>query len=312
MDYRLESLDSDSFERLVLVICKDLFGIGVVGYTPGKDGGKDASFEGTADNYPSKSSPWNGKFIVQAKHTANPIASCNDSSFKREIDKEIGNVKILFSNGKIDNYIVFTNRKYSGISGDNLVEKIILETGVKNVRIIGKSDLNSLLDQNKSIVKLFGLDKNIIPFDFSDEEIKSIILAFKGQLSEINSGLIAMGDKSKYDFSHIEKEEKNKKNGLGEEYYKQEILSNSLMDFDKIQMFLEDSRNETLKDYYYDIAVELNHIIIISRDKFDSFEEVFVYIYKYIADSSTVLLGGKRHIFTFLHFMYIECLIGKK
>ena len=39
MDYRLELLDEDTFEKLVNRICQNILGMGVVSFTPGKDGG---------------------------------------------------------------------------------------------------------------------------------------------------------------------------------------------------------------------------------------------------------------------------------
>lgn len=44
--------------------------MGVVSFTPGKDGGKDGKFTGQANKYPSEVKFWNGKFIIQAKHTS--------------------------------------------------------------------------------------------------------------------------------------------------------------------------------------------------------------------------------------------------
>lgn len=46
------------------------------------------------------------------------------------------------------------------------------------------------------------------------------------------------------------------------------------MDFDKIQHFLNSDKNSEIKEYYFDIATELNHIISIKRDNFEAFEEI--------------------------------------
>ncbi len=73
--YRLDRLHPDTFEELVIRICRDLLGKGVIGFAKGKDGGRDGRFEGTAQHYPSTSVPWKGKFIIQAKHTTNSEAS---------------------------------------------------------------------------------------------------------------------------------------------------------------------------------------------------------------------------------------------
>ncbi|RAV28046.1 ABC-three component system protein [Sinomicrobium soli] len=311
MDYRLEILNEDTFEKLVNRICQSLFGIATISFAKGKDGGRDGKFTGTATRFPSDKSPWKGNFIIQAKHTSNPIASCNDSNFKKILDEEIVKVKKLKDNGEIDCYIIFTNRKYSGVSGEKLLEKIKKDSGLENVCIIGKETLNDqYIKPNKSIISEFQLDLNHIPFEFSEDDIKNIILEFHNELPRIKTNLEAEVNRVKFNFDKIKIEEKNKKNELGQEYYENEILSHSLQDFDKIESFLSDPRNEDLKEQYFDIAAELRNVIQIKRSNFVLFEEVFVFIYKKISDGNTI--RGKRHIYKLLHFMYYECLIGIK
>ncbi|SHJ18452.1 ABC-three component system protein [Flavobacterium terrae] len=311
MDYRLELLDEDTFEKLVNRICQGMLGMGVISFAPGKDGGKDGKFIGKANNYPSEKDSWNGKFIVQAKHTANPIASCSDSDFKKTVGEEIKKVNVLKSAGDIDCYLIFTNRKFTGISGDDLVKKIQRETGLENVAIIGKESLNDLyINPNKDIIKEFKLDLLHIPFDFSEEEIKDIILEFHKELPKIKTSLEAEVNRIKFDFDRVKIEEKNKKNQLSKEYYENEILSHSLQDFEKIESFLSDTRNEEFKEQYFDIAAELRNLIQLKRTNFASFEEIFIFIFKKVSDGNK--LKGKRHIFTLLHYMYYECLIGVK
>lgn len=311
MDYRLELLNDQDFENLVNRICQTLLGIAVVSFSPGKDGGRDGKFTGTASQYPSDKNCWSGKFIIQAKHTANPTASCSDSDFKKIIDDEIKKIKALKILGDIDCYLIFTNRKYTGIIGEQLVKKIQKETGVDNVIIIGKESLNDLyISPNRNLIKEFQLDLNHIPFDFSEEEIRNIITEFHKELPQIKTALEAEVNRVKFDFDRIKIEEKNRKNQLGKEYYENEILSHSLQDFEKIESFLSDTRNDEYKEQYFDIAAELRNLIQLKRTNFATFEEVFVFIYKKISDGNK--MKGKRHIFTLLHYMYYECLIGVK
>ena len=106
---------------------------------------------------------------------------------------------------------MFTNRKYSGVKGVRLLNKIISETGIKNCAIVGKETINNqYLNSNRDIVKQFRLDINHIQFDFSDEEIKDIILAFKNQLPEIKTEIKEEVDKLKQDFTLIDKKAKNR------------------------------------------------------------------------------------------------------
>lgn len=311
MDYRLELLNESQFENLVNRICQNLLGIGVISFSAGKDGGRDGKFNGTSKKFPSDKNSWNGKFIIQAKHTANPIASCSDADFKKLVDKEIKKVKDLKAVGDIDCYILFTNRKYSGIEGERILKKIQDDTGLENVVIIGKESLNDLyINSHREIIKEFQLDLHHIPFDFSEEEIKDIITEFHSELPKISLMLTSEIDRIKFDFDRIKIEEKNKKNSLSNEYYINEILSHSLQDFEKIETFLSDSRNDEFKDQYFDIAAELRNLIQLKRDNFAYFEEIFIFIFKKISDGNKI--KGKRHIFTLLHYMYYECLIGIK
>lgn len=313
MDYRLELMDEDSFEKMVVTICQQILGIGTISFSSGKDGGKDGKFTGTANNFPSSEEPWKGKFIIQAKHTSIHTASCSDTDFESLLKKEVVKIKKLKEEGQIDNYIIFTNRKYSGLKGDKLCEQIKTDTGLENVAIIGKETINDqYLNNNRHIVKTYGLDKHHIPFDFSDEEIRDIIISFKDQLGNIEESLKEEVLRIKYSFEKIDLEEKNKMNDLSVEYYSEVIVSGSLVDFSKISYFLNDPINETFKDYFYDTASELNQIITIKRGNFNAFEEVFVFIYQKICDGNNHLKGSKRHVMTLLHFMYAECLIGKK
>ncbi len=313
IDYHLYNLNPSDFEKLINIICQKILGTGVISFSEGKDGGRDGKFVGKAENYPSTNSTWSGSFTIQAKHTSNPIASCSDADFQKLIEVEAQKIKKLRSNNEIDNYLLFTNRKYTGIKGEELCKKITEISGLQNVAIIGKETISDLyLNPNKQIVRQFNLNRINIPFDFSDEEIKEIILAFKKQLPKMNQRIVSKSEELKYNFDHIKKEDKNKKNNLSNEYYEQQILGNSLVEFGKIETFLNDPLNEDLKDYYYDTAHELNQIISLKREDFDGFEELFIHIYNLVSNGVSTLKGSKRHITTFLHYMYMECLIGKK
>lgn len=313
MNYRLELLEDGTFEKLINSICQNLLGMGVISFSEGKDGGRDGKFIGTAQNYPSTKKTWTGKFIIQAKHTANPIASCSDPEFEKIVDKEILKIQKLKAKDEIDNYLLFTNRKYSGIKGERLTQKIISETGIECAAIIGKETINNqYLNVNKGIVKQYQLNKHHLQFEFSDEEIKEIIIAFKMQLPSITTKIKKDVDKLRYDFKLIDKSTKNQKNGLNEAYFQEEIVEKSLMEFSKIENFLENPINAELKDYYFDTAHELNQVIRFQRDNFNAFEELFPLIYQLICDGAPQIKGAKRHVTTFLHYMYYECLIGKK
>ena len=47
--YAFESLNESVFEALTVDICQYLFGAGVHAFAPGRDGGRDSYFDGTAE-----------------------------------------------------------------------------------------------------------------------------------------------------------------------------------------------------------------------------------------------------------------------
>jgi hypothetical protein len=314
MDYRLELLSEDDFEILINRICQEVLGTGIITFSKGKDGGRDGKFTGTSQRFPSYTAPWVGKFIIQAKHTGNPIASCSDNDFRIIVNDEIEKIKQLKQANEVDCYLLFTNRKYSGVKGEQLLIKIKKDTAIEKVEIIGKESLNDMyIKPNKDIIREFQLDLMHIPFDFSENEIKNIITEFHKNLPQLASSIESQVEKIKSDYDRIGIEEKNKKYSLSKEYYENEVLAVSLQDFDKIASFLSNPINEDLKEQFYDIAAELRNLILLKRDNFSAFEEIFIFIYKKAYTGRDMRdMRGKRHLFTLLHYMYCECLIGLK
>jgi len=112
MKFPLENLTDTEFEKLVALICHKVLGTGTVVFSVGKDGGKDARFNGKANNFPSESKSWEGKIIIQAKHTQRANASCSDSDFQSILKTSvIPAINKLKENDELDYYLLFTNRK---------------------------------------------------------------------------------------------------------------------------------------------------------------------------------------------------------
>lgn len=114
-----ENLSNEEFENLVIRICKEILGIGCKTFSVGKDGAKDSWFTGEAQHFPSSSDPWQGTFNIQAKHTNVQNASCSDNDFSVNktsvLHKEIERLKETIKTSAFDNYLIFTNRKLTGV-----------------------------------------------------------------------------------------------------------------------------------------------------------------------------------------------------
>lgn len=301
MKYPLENLTDTKFEDLVALICDQILGMGTIVFSLGKDGGKDAKFYGKANNYPSKTEPWNGKIIIQAKHTQRNGASCSDSDFKRILKEEvIPVITKLIKNNEIDFYLLFTNRKLSGIE-DKKIEDIFGKTNIEN-RLIGLERIQLWLKEYSNIVKILNLNRLLLPLDFNEKDLKKIILSFskislkKSNLSEIPQS------------RNIEK--KNDINKLSKDYFNN-VIKKNLTYFRQVKEFLENPINENYLNKYQNTIDDINVEIIIYRDDYDKFEELINYLYKRILSNAPDLDNKRSLIRLFLHYMYYNCDIGK-
>ena len=301
MKYPLENLTDTEFEDLVALICDQVLGMGTMVFSLGKDGGKDAKFYGKANNYPSKTEPWNGKIIIQAKHTQRYGASCSDGDFKRIIKIEvIPVISKLIKDNEIDFYLLFTNRKLSGIE-DKKIEDIFGKTNIEN-RLIGLERIQLWLKEYSNIAKILKLNRLLLPLDFNENDLKKIILSFS-KISLKKSNLFEIPQSR-----NIEK--KNDINKLSKDYFNY-VIKKNLTYFSQVKEFLENPINEDHLTKYQNTIDDINEEIFIYRDDYDKFEELINYLYKRILSNAPDLDNKRSLIRLFLHYMYYNCDIGK-
>ncbi len=309
--YRLTLMHPEDFEEMTVRIFQELLGIGIKGFATGRDGGRDGIFEGKADKYPSDKLPWKGKFVIQAKHSSVDNSSCADKDFfgnkSSVINKEVSNIKKLKNQGQLDNYIVITNRKSSADAITKIENFIKTETSVRNVGIHGLTDVESWLKQSPRIVKEFELDKYFLPFEFYEEDIKETIVEFNEQIEKIKEKPPLTED-----YFRPEIHEKNIINNLSNEYFESQIREKSLEYFRQIDDFLKNPINQEYTEKYRNTVHDLNELILVKRDSFDKFDEIFTYIFQYIFGKHEETLRKPRYlVHVFLHFMYYKCDIGR-
>ncbi|WP_353569895.1 ABC-three component system protein, partial [Candidatus Albibeggiatoa sp. nov. BB20] len=273
INYHLNELSASEFEDLVVHICLDILGQGTNSFAAGRDGGRDATFEGTANRFPSESESESakGKFVIQAKHTASPIASCSDREFNSILKKEIPKIKKLFQSNELENYLLFTNRKLTGDKATELTQYLKEQTNVTNVWLRGKEAIEKYLRENSKLVRDLNLNRFRQPLQIHPEQLVSIIDIFYNYLDEQEL-------KSDIDLEYLNLEQKNKINELSEEYFEY-IKENSEIYFDEIKKFLEKPRNKKQRNQYQDIVSELKGKLIIHRDEFGVFEKIFEHLY---------------------------------
>lgn len=311
MQYPYENLNDEEFEALVIRVCVDLFGIGCKTFSTGKDGGRDSSFDGKAENYPSKVKPWEGKFIIQAKHTKELNASCSDNDFSVNqtsiLNKEINRLKEIQKQEKIDNYILFTNRKLTGGAHPVIVEKLKTGLTLQNADIIGREELDAHLTNFPHIANQFGLYKFNTPLRFYEKEIREVILVFSLQSQKISKE----ASESINSFRVIDKEKKNELNNLSKDYF-EFIKSHSIQYFEEIDRFLKDPQNHKYTDMYIRTISDLQAKIILEREKYNDFMQLIEHLVEFIVESNSSELKELRNIVrVFIHFMYFNCDIGK-
>lgn len=306
-DYRLYELSTDEFESFVVAVCVKWLGNGVLPFAAGKDGGRDGKFHGLAAAFPNAAAPLQGHFVIQAKHVAAPDKSCSDADFARLLKKEHPKIKRLVAAGLCDHYIVFTNRKLTGGADEKLIAEL-LKLGVKSAHIIAVEKLHLELDGDAQLRGGLPNNKDEMPFRFNVEDLVEVIEA----VSEYVSDTDASGARSAQDFEKLRLAEKNDINGVSDAYYQQIIVERSMPHFVRVEQFLRNPRNDQLRDLYHDAADEMRQKILQHRMKFESFDEVFAYLYEQVQDKRSALRGKRRMVSILLHYMYCNCDIGSK
>lgn len=306
MNYPLYDLHDHEFENLVASICEEILGTGTINFSEGKDGGRDAKFTGLANNFPSHTKPWEGKIVIEAKHTERQNASCSDSDFQTILKKDIkNNLLKLLQEKRIDYYLLFTNRKLSGIQDAKIEDFIDDKIQVENY-VIGDERIQKWLRDYPNIFRKHNLDKLLLPLQFYEDDLKEIIIAFskiKIDPDEIN--------KINDSFSKIDIVEKNRLNELSKDYF-DNVLKKSYSYFNKIDLFLKDPKNDKFKRYYNNTVADLQEKIIVKRDEYSTFDEILAHLYDYVFLNDQMALKDKRNLIRlFLHYMYHFCDIGK-
>ena len=102
-------------------------------YKGGRDGGIDAE----ASNIGTLI---NEKIIVQVKHTSKGLETLTDGTRKSVFEKEEDKVKKLVKDGRLDDYIIFTNYQLPAGQAGHL-EECFKGVGAKRVKVVGYETL---------------------------------------------------------------------------------------------------------------------------------------------------------------------------
>lgn len=309
MRYPYYDLYAGQFEKLIVAICSELLGKGVQEFATGPDGGRDARFNGCAQCLPSNNNPWQGKIIVQAKHTENIGEKFSDKSFSGTsknsvLSKEMKRITNLYNNQEMNYYILFSNRKLTGDAEHTIRTRIHNEAGVPDTHLVGVEALDRYLKTYANVLKIAGIAEGDGPLRVSPDELAEVILKFSKAIPSLASFSPKAIERTKFD-------KKNKINELSQDYANV-IIKHHLEHFSPIKNFLASPENEGIMEKYAIAVEEFNLSIISKRHDYHSFDEVLNHLYNLLVDRDSDLRENKILTRRVLFYMYWNCDIGKE
>jgi hypothetical protein len=315
MKYAYEDLGDDQFETLVVGLCQKLFGIGVQGFSKGPDGGRDAKFVGRAELHPSKSDPWDGITIIQAKHTNGSNRSFSETDFynkakdsKTILSEELPRIKNLRKTRQLNHYMLFSNRRLAGNAQSEIVAYIsdASEIPPESIYLCGVEQLEMWLKAFPDVPKLVALDPVDSPLIVSPDDLAEVVQAFARQ----KDGIVALLDDPPT--PRVSYEDKNIINNMTKAYAAAQ-RKRFLKETPQIRTFLAAPENLELLHLYESVVDEFQFKILSKRKDYQSFDEVMEYLLDLLFGRDPVLRqrGYKRLTRAVLFYMYWNCDIGE-
>jgi hypothetical protein len=312
MKYAYEDLSEDQFEQLVVLLCRQLLGMGVQGFAKGVDGGRDAKFIGVAQLLPSKAAPWSGTVIVQAKHTNGYNRSFSEGDFfnpnsvNTVIGKEVPRIKKLRNGRQLDQYMLFANRRLTGNAESDIRAHIakVCDLSEQSIMLCGLELLESWLKDFPDVAAKANLDPVDSPLIVSPDELSEVVQALARHMDEAAKTIdVPPTPRTPY-------ETKNTVNGMTAEYAK-ELRKRYLKETAQIKVFLAAPENEELLRMYESVVEEFQFKIISKRKEYQSFDEVMEYLFTLLFKRDPLLSANKRLTRAMLFYMYWNCDIGE-
>lgn len=315
MKYAYEDLSPEQFERLVVFLCQKLLGMGVQGFATGRDGGRDAKFIGLAQLHPSTNRPWDGKVVIQSKHTNGLNKSCSETDFfnaksdNTTIGEEIPRITRLKASGELDHYMIFTNRRLTAGTEAILRKHISTSCNVaeESIAIFGLEDLERLLKTFPEIADQADLDPVDSPLIVSSDDLAEVVEALYRQ-REVFALVADTPPVPRTTFA-----EKNVINNMTADYAK-EMRRKFLKEAAQIKAFLAAPENEELLRAYEAIVEEFQMRILAKRKDHQTFDEVMEYLLRQLFERDAVLRQRVHKSLTraVVFYMYWNCDIGKE
>jgi len=313
MKYAYEDLSETQFEQLVVAVCSEVFGIGVQPFAAGPDGGRDGKFVGKANEHPSKSDPWNGTTIIQAKHTNGINQRFSDADFFSPtsktcvVAKEIPRIKALYDSGELTYYYLISNRKLTGNAQKDIVDHISKKTGLATscIHLGGIEYLELVLRSRPTIPVALKIDPVDSPLNVSPDELAQVVEAFAREAGA------AIGDASSAPETRISYEQKNLINGMDADYAREQ-RRRYLSYTPTLKEFLEKPENARIQQLYDSTVEEFQLRILSKRKEYQSFDQVLEYLVDLLLKRDALLRTHRKLTRAILFYMYWNCDLGKE
>ena len=193
-----------------------------------------------------------------------------------------------------------TGGKYVFDKDTHILDIEDLLKSIKDLSEQEQKDILAILEAN--VYKLRG---KFIE-DITPQDISKVLTEFSKQ----NSDLIKNVSASIQNIHRTEFPEKNRINELSEGYIKL-IQQESLPFFEQLAKFLEKFENRDLKKVYFNITSDLQKVILVRRNEFEEFDQIFEIIEQVCKENVPELSTERRTLQILLHFMYFQCDIGE-
>lgn len=304
------NLSDLQFEELVIEFCVELLGNSVQGFSVGKDGGRDARFVGK----PKLIESWNGTIVIQAKHTSGINKSYAESDFSGEsegsiLGEEIPRIAALIKSDELDYYILFSNRRLTGVTDEAIRKRISASTGLNkdHIRIFDESELDRLGKRFPSAIDRADLNPGKGPADIDPQDLAEVITTlaqYKNELDELMEG------KEPPPEQRITPEEKNKRKGLSDSYFKRHMRPR-MVDFPAIRSFLAHPDHQPFVNLYEETAAELEAKLDAWEDDEVQYERLLESLVERLFVRDFDLRKHKRLTRSVISYMYCNCDIAK-
>lgn len=314
MKFAYEDMSDSQFETLIVLLCQRLLGISVQGFAKGPDGGRDAKFIGLADLHPSRSAPWNGATIIQAKHTNGYNRSFSESDFfslaaeNTVLAKEIPRVISLRQSKQLDHYMLFSNRRLSGNTESEIRNYISTQCDipVTSIYLCGIEQLELWLKRFPDVAREADLDPVDSPLIVSPDDLAEVVQALARHKESVG---VLLDDPP---VERVTYERKNAVNNMSVEYAKEQ-RKRYLKETAQIRAFLSAPENSEILHMYESVVDEFQIKIISKRKDYQSFDELMEYLVDLLFSRDPVLRqrAHKRLTRAILFYMYWNCDIGE-